>query len=144
MPANDFSIGRDVSLDLVDPVLGPQSWSIRTGWESTPEYRELTSDGLDGETRRDAVPNGHRLTMRLDRRDASVENYFAAREAAYFNGQVVPLVTITETIREIGGAVTQFRYTGISLRLTGSGSWGGTGPTTQTVEGFARRKIKVA
>lgn len=140
---NDFNIGRDVSLDIVDPVLGVQRFSIKTGWNSEPQYDEVNSKALDGLPRQDVIPNGHRLTMELDRSDPLVDNFFTTREAAYFNGQEVPLCTVTETIKERGGAVSVFRYTGVALRQDAS-AWRGNTPTTQRITGMARRKIKVA
>lgn len=140
--AKDFSVGRDVSLDVVDPVLGVIRFAIKTGWKSTPKYAEMKSKQLSGETLHDTVPDGHEVVFDLDRKDATVERYFAAREAAYFNGAEVPNVHITETIRERDGSITQFRYTGVSLKLDNAGTWAGNETTKQSVSGFASRKIQ--
>lgn len=141
--AKDFSIGRDVSLDVVDPLLGAIRFGIKTGWKSEPQWAEMKSKALDGVPLHDAAPDGHKLNFDLDRRDATVESYFAAREAAYFSGGELPQVMVTETIRERDGSVTAFRYTGISLKLTNAGTWAGNEVTKQAVEGFASRKVKL-
>lgn len=114
-----------------------------TGFESTPQYNDIESKALDGQPRFDTVPHGHRCTFSFDRADSSIDDYFTRREAAYFNGGVLPLVTITETITEVGGGITQWRYTGVSLKLTGGGAWRGDAITTQSIEATAARKIRV-
>lgn len=139
--ANDFSVGRDVSLDVVDPVLGVIRFAIKTGWKSTPKYVDVKSKPLSGEPLHDVIPDGHEVTFELDRKDATVENYFATREQTYFNGGEVPAVTIRETIRERGGVITQFIYTGVSLKLDNAGTWAGNETTKQSVSGFASRKV---
>lgn len=143
MPANEFNIGKDVKLDVVDPRRGLLRFSIVTGWEAAAQYDDLNSKGLDGKPRFDAIPNGWRLTLGLDRADPEVDNFFAEREELYFSGSIVPKVTITETITERRGGVSQFRYTDISLRLEGGGTWRGNAITTQSVVGMAARRIKV-
>lgn len=142
MPANSFNIGRDVSLDFVDPVLGPQRWAIKTGWEATPEYDEVSSKGLDGVSRHDAIPNGWRLQIDLDRGNGQLDAYFAQREAAYFNNEVVPLISVTETIQEVGGAVSVYRYTDC-VPQQGATGWRGNNTTTQRITLRARRRRKV-
>lgn len=138
-----YNIGRDVSLDINDPVNGLIRFSIRTGFEATPIYDELKSKALDGIPRNAAIPDGHRLAFQIDRANAAIDNYFAAKEARYFNGEADPNVTITETITEIDGSVTAWRYTDVALRLTGGGTWRGNAITTQAMEGMAAMKIKI-
>lgn len=141
--AKDFSVGRDVSLDVVDPVLGVIRFAIKSGWKSEPQWVDLKVKQLSGEPIHDTVPDGHSVTFDLERKDATVESYFAAREEAYFNGAELSNVQITETIKERNGSITQFRYTGVSLKLTGAGTWAGNETTKQTVTGFAARKRQI-
>lgn len=143
MPSNDFNIGRDVAIDFVDPELGPQRWSIKTGWEATPQFDQVSSKALDGVPRQDSIPNGWRLSIDMDRASGGMDAYVARREAAYFNGQIVPLITVTETIQEVGGSVSVYRYTGCSV-MPGATTWRGNDATKQRMELFARRRIKAA
>jgi hypothetical protein len=118
-------------------------FKLMTGFEWTPQFNDLESKALDGVPRFDTVPHGHRCTFTFDRASAEIDSYFASREANYFNGGVNPLVTITDTITEVDGGATQWRYTGVSLKLTAGGSWKGDSITTQTIEATASRKIRV-
>lgn len=124
--------------------MGLIRFSIRTGAEFTPIYDELKSKGLDGNPRNAVLPDGHRIMFQVDRAGPELDNYFAGREEAYFNGGIVPNVSITETITELSGAVSIFRYTDVALRLTSGGSWKGNAITTQTLEGIAARRRKIA
>lgn len=143
--ANEYSVGRDIKMDIQDPDRGIQRFSIQTGVDWVPQFTDLTSKGLDGVSRQDTVPNGHRLTFTFDRGDGRIDAYFADREENYFNGNENPLITITETVRNPnGGGISKYRYTGVSLKLTAGGTWRGDSITTQTIEAMASRKRRIA
>lgn len=142
MPANQFNVGRDVTLDIVDPVEGALRFQIKTGWTASPQYDDLESKALDGVPRFDNIPKGHKLTMTFDRADPNVDRYFANREARYFANQAYTLATITETIRNVGGSTSVYRYTGVSLKQAES-AWKGNSITTGQIEGMAARKIQI-
>ncbi len=144
MPANGFSIGRDVSLKINDPNQGLLKFSIKTGWSADPIFTELTSKGLDGTNRFADVPEGWTVKFDLDRGDARVDSYFAAQEASYFGGAVVPWVTIDEIITNPDLSKSLFRFTRIAMRLTNAGSWKSDAKVEQSISGRAQRRIQVA
>ncbi len=140
MADNDTNLGRDVVLNILDPRRGIQRFGLMTGFDGKPQYNQLESKGLDGVPRFRNVPHGHRLTFNFDRQDRSIDDYFAQAEEDYFNGAQMPQVSITETITELDGSVSQWIYTGVSLTLTDGGTWKGDAITTQSIEGMASRK----
>lgn len=142
--ANEFNVGRDATLNIIDPAQGPKRFKIRTGYDVQALYNDLMSKGLDGITRRDVVPDGWRLNFTFDRGDSQIDDYFAEREAVYFNGGNIPKLTITETIKEVGGRISQFRYTDITMKPANMGTWRGDAITTQSIEATASRRIKIA
>lgn len=144
MPANGFNIGRDLTLDIVDPANGVQRWRIITSSDFEPEYKELRSEAMDGTNRFAYLPAGHKLSFQFDRGDSSVDDYFVAREADYFNGVPIPACTITETITNPDSSVSQYRYSGVALKLTKRGNFKGDSIVTQTVDAMAARITKVA
>lgn len=144
MPVNGFNIGKDVTLDIVDAVQGPLRFKIKTRFEADPEYKDLRSEALDGVNRFGYVPAGHKLTFEFDRGDARVDDYFAARESDYFNGVVLPNVSVTETISNPDGSVSQYRYTDVALKLDKSGSFKSDSIVTQTISGMAARKVRIS
>lgn len=141
MPTGAFNVGRDITLDIVDPVQGALRFSLKTAFQSQPQFKQLESNALDGVPRFAALPAGHKLTFGFDRADPRIDNYFVGREAAYFAGQVLPNATITETITEVSGAVSKYRYTDVSLTLSDSGNYKGDSIVSQTIEGMASKKV---
>lgn len=144
MPANGYNIGRDVALDVVDPVQGVLRFKLITAFDHTPKYKSLESNALDGVPRFSELSAGHEVTFEFDRGSSLADDYFCAQELNYFNGVPSPSVSITETITEVNGAITQYRYTGVALSLAKGGSWKGDSIATQSIKGMAAFKVKVA
>lgn len=142
MPANGFSVGKDVTVDLV---IGGENvrFSLITGFMSSPEYAENTIEGLDGVTRHQTLPTCWKGSMDFERQGPEIDNYFAEKEAAYFQGFDLPSGTITETIQEPSGAVSQFRYEEAVLMLEDAGDKKGKDTIKQKVSFKASRRVKV-
>lgn len=144
MPANGYNIGRDLTLDIVDPVQGVLRFPLITSYKHTPKYKSLESNALDGIPRFSELPAGHELAVELDRASSRANDYFCATEVNYFNGVPNPQVSITETIVEVSGAVSQYRFTNCALSLADGGSWKGDGIVTQSIKVMASFKVKIA
>ena len=143
MPLNNFNIGKDVTYQVITPN-GPLSISLKTGFEAKPQYNKIHSKGMDGVNRAMYVPDGWEGTMKVDRQNSLIDDYFASQEAAYYAGQNLLSGTITETIREVNGAVSQYRYTGVVLSFDEAGNKTGDAKIEQTIGFFASQRIKVA
>lgn len=144
MPAQEFNIGRDVTLDIIDPVQGPLRFKLMTSFDGTPKYKSLESNPLDGVPRFAEIPAGHEIVFEFDRADSRADDYFCAQEENYFAGRAIPNASITETVTEVNGAISQYRYTGVALSLTKSGPWKGDSLVGQGIKGLASRKRKIA
>ena len=140
---NQFSIGRDAQLTIMSAT-GPLTFNIITGFDSKPSYKKLESDAIDGTKRVRNLPNGHSGGFKIDRADSSAEDYFLQQEANFFAGLNPDTVTITETITEGNGSVTQYQFTGVTLSLEDAGSWAGLEKVNQVIGFEASRKIKVS
>jgi hypothetical protein len=144
MPINDFSVGRDIAVDLYDAASKSiVSFNIRTGFGARQMTTEIKIKGLDGTTRYAYLPDGWGGTIDLERAGPDVEDYILGLEATYFAGQNVQANQITETISEPDGTITQYRYTGVMVRLPESGEWKGDASIKQRLEWVASRKVKV-
>lgn len=143
MPVNGYSVGRDVSLDIVGPN-GPLRFNQITKFSSKPDTTDHKIKGLDGVTRHVRFPDGWSGGFDIERRDSTLDDYFAQLEANYYGGLNEQPLTITETITEVSGAVTQYRYTEVLLRLDSAGDWAGDSVVSQKVSFMAARRIKVA
>lgn len=143
MPVNGFSVGRDVSLDLIG-ASGPLRFNLITGFQSKPDITDSKIKGLDGITRHVRFPDGWSGSFSIERQDSTVDDYFAQLEANYYAGLNEQPVTITETITEVSGAVTQYRYMNCLLKLDDAGSWEGDKSVKQKISFMAARRLKVA
>lgn len=141
--SGQFSVGKDVTLDIIGPS-GPLRFNILTGFQANPHYKSIDSKGLDGIDRYDDLPAGWSGSLSLDRSDSVVDDFFAQKEANYYSGLSSTAVTITETITEISGAVSQYRYTGVALTLQDAGSKSSDNKIPMKIGFRASRRLKVS
>ena len=126
MPINSFSVGKDVTLDFISPLTGGLvQFSNITAFESKQLTKELTSHGIDGIPRFADLPSGWDGSFMVDRFNEVFDLYISAVEAAYYAGQVLGANRIVETITENDGTISQFVYTGVSVRFPQVGRWRG-------------------
>jgi hypothetical protein len=143
MPVNSFSVGRDVALTVVTSY-GTLTFAGLTNFTSDPMTTDLKSKAIDGTPRFAFIPDGHKGSFMLDRLDPTVDNYWAQVETDYYNGVNLQAGTISEIITEADGSVTEWRYTGVILRLEKGGEWGGDKKVEQTISFEAAFKTKVS
>jgi hypothetical protein len=143
MPLNGFSVGRDISLDIIGPS-GPLRFNLITGFNSKPDITDQKIKGLDGITRHVRFPDGWSGSFDIARADSTIDDYFAQLEANYYAGLNEQPITITETITEVSGAVTQYRYLQVLLKLDDAGQWQGDQAVKQKLSFVAARRVKVA
>jgi hypothetical protein len=143
MPVNNFSVGKDVSLDIIGPT-GPVRFNLITGFTAKPDTSDAKVKGLDGVTRHVLFPDGWIGSFDIERQDSGIDDYFAQLEANFYAGLNQSSVTLMETITEVSGAVTQYRFTGVLLKLEDAGDWKGDATVKQRIAFMASRRIKVA
>ncbi|WP_234775175.1 hypothetical protein [Paraburkholderia tropica] len=145
MAANTFNIGRDgLQLTTFDATLGQVQFNGLTGFTAKPRYKKLESEGADGVTRFRNVPNGHEGTFEIDRVDSSAEAYFAQKESNFFAQYPPSQSTITQTVTELDGTVTQWQYTNVEMALENAGDWKALDKVPLQVSWSASKKIQVA
>lgn len=142
MPVNGFSVGRDVVLDIVTPT-GTLGLNLLTGFDSKPDVMEHKVKGLDGLVRPVLFHDGWMGSFEIERADSALDDYWAQLEANYFSGLNSPSLTITETITEVSGATTQYRYEGVQLKLVDAGAWKGDSTVRMKLDFLAARRRKV-
>ncbi len=143
MPANNLTTGRDLTFVLVGPY-GTVRFSQVTDYSVKRESSKLSSKGLDGYTRRANVPDGYTISIKIDRSDATLDRLFARLDADYYAGVNIQGGTVVETIKELDGSVSQFRYEGVVLDLESAGDYKGDSFVSQSLGLMAERKIQVS
>lgn len=115
----------------------------RTGFSAEPIYKNINSEPLNGPPIFAEAPNGWKGTFDFDRTDPKIDIYFANFEAAYWAGGNPLDGSITQTIVEKDGSVTQFVYTGVAMKLTQAGQWKAAEKVTMRVEWMASTRNRV-
>lgn len=145
MPINNQTIGKDVSVNIVTSTgnftIPP---AAITKFDATPDTSTERRKGLDGISRFAVYPDGWKGSLEIDRFDSTVDDYWAQYESDYYAGRNLQPATITETIQEPSGAITQYRYTGVLFDLKDIGAREPDKIIKQKVDFVASRRIKVA
>ncbi|AYM76900.1 hypothetical protein D9M09_14655 [Janthinobacterium agaricidamnosum] len=143
MPLNGYSVGRDLSLDIIGPN-GPINLNQIVGFTAKPDVTDKKIKGLDGITRHLRFPDGWSGSFDLERQNNVVDDYFSTLEANYYAGLNESPATITETIQEVDGSISQYRFLQVLLTLEDPGSFKGDDTVRQKVRFVAARRVKVS
>ncbi len=143
MPMNGFSVGRDVTIDLFGSLGAVERFNLITQFEKKQNTTRITIKGMDGKNRYLELPEGWEGSMSITRGDRRVDDYFANLEDQYYDGGDIQEASITETIQEPGGGISQWRYEGVMLKLDDGGTAKGDAEMTQKISFCATRRRKV-
>lgn len=139
-----FNTGHDVAFEMVDPDTGiALSIPIKTGWDKKQRTEQVKSRPLNGPPLFEEDPDGWEGTADLDRSNAVVDDLFARREQQFYDGGTNRQFTFLETIQEVGGGYTQYRYTGVAIKLDDAGRAERGKTVAQKISWTAGRRIKV-
>lgn len=143
MPLNNYSVGRDVTLTLVTSS-GVLNLNQITGFQSKQDTIEQKIKGLDGITRYLRFFDAWSGSFTLERQDSTLDDYFSQLEANYYAGLSESPVSITQSIQEVSGAITQYRYVGVLLKFDDAGEYAGDKSVKQSLSFVASRRIKIS
>ena len=143
MPLNSYTVGRDLSLDITGPN-GPLVLNQIVGFMSKPDITDQKIKGMDGITRHLRFPDGWSGSFEIERQDSTVDDYWSQLEANYYAGLNELPVTITETVQEVNGSISQYRYLQVLLTIEDAGSYKGDASVHQKVRFVAARRVKVS
>jgi len=144
MPVNGYTVGKDYSLEIILP--GGQPLILRkiTNFKKKQEVIEDKRRGINGVREIVRFFDGWSGSFALDRADGTLDDYFAALEAGFYAGLPEQPVSLTETIQENSGAISQYRLTNMLLTLDDAGDVAGDKVVTQSVTFTASRRLKIA
>jgi hypothetical protein len=144
MPMNGYNIGRDVTLSIVTAGNGTLNFNKITGFQSKQNSTDQEIPRLDGITDILRFYKPWTGSFTIERQDAVLDNYFAQLEANFYIGAVENGVSITETIQEVSGALTQWRFQNVLLKYDDAGDYRSDKSVSQAVSFLASRRIKIA
>ena len=143
MPANSYSIGRDLTFVLVGPY-GTVTIDGITEYTAKPMFNDLKHNGIDGVVRHAEIPQGWEVSIKLDRQTPGIDALFARLEADYHAGVNITGGTLVETKTETNGSVSQFRYEDVVLKLDDAGTWKSDSFVGMSLTGYAARRKQIA
>jgi hypothetical protein len=143
MPAG-ISVGKDIVVQFSDTQNGIITVNRVKNWTSKQKMAARESVALDGLNRHINIPIGWEGSFEMERVSPAVDQYLYSLEQAYLNGQKIPSITITETITEANGAVSQYQYINVVIQLDSSGDWKGDDYVTQKVTFMAGQRNQLA
>jgi hypothetical protein len=132
--------GIDNKVSFIDPVNGVL---LFTYVESFMSEEDATIDKLvqmNGVVSHPKFHQGWRGSFVTQRNNPVLDRYFALQEAGYYQSVGQFPVTITQTITENTGVITQLQFTDGVLKLDDAGDYTGTSIVKQRVSFMAFRK----
>lgn len=140
MPMNNYSIGLDVSVDIIGSFGSVQRFANVTHFDSKQETKQIKIVGINGRIDLLEIPNGWNGSIEIDRRNQVLDQYIALFEENYYNGVNILSASITQTIKEADGSRTQFSYTGVMFKMSDAGAWKGDEIVKQKLDWVAGRR----
>ncbi len=142
MPQNGYSVGRDITLNVMTPN-GPLTINKITGFSTKQEVSKSKVKRLDGVTDSLRFFDVWSGSFDVERQDSIVEDYFIQLEANYFAGLNETPATALETITNPDGSMSQYRYERLMLSLDNAGDWKGDSSVKMSLAFEASRKKAV-
>lgn len=143
MPANGLNTGIDVKITFTD-ASGVQNFAILESFSASENANAPEHVAIDGTTRFPKFHLGWKGTFVYQRNSNVLDQYIALQESQYYLGADQLPGTITETITENDGTVSQYTYSNVVLILEDAGTWTGTDIVKQTFSFMASRKQQLA
>lgn len=143
MPQGNYSIGRDIGLTIVTSD-GPLTLNTITSFKSKSDDSVQKLVLISGITDHLRFFQGWSGSFDIERASAVLDQYFALTEDRYFRGIRERYASITETIQEVNGSISQFRYPGTILSFSDAGDFAGDKSVKQSMSFVSRRRIQIA
>lgn len=123
MPLDGYSVGRDITVSIVRNGTNFNLQQL-AHFDSRQIMKE---DGVDdlttGYEHQIAIPQRWEGTIMFNRMDASLDNFIAAYEQAYYSGQNIQNATMVASIGEPSGAVRKYKFLGVTFVMEEAGKW---------------------
>lgn len=139
---NGYNVGSDTVLTVMSQgqILASQ---ILTHFNAKQMTTRLKSVGIDGVNRYRDLEEGWEGDLQYDRADASLDAFFAAKEAGRYSGLQPPTITITENTTNVDGSVTIMRYDGVTMKFDDIGDRSGDAKVDEKISYACSRRIQV-
>lgn len=137
-----FSVGRDTQLVVIGPA-GRIDFTYVTSFESRQLTQSVRVDRLDGTHMGTELPKGWEGSFEIERGSSTVDDFIAAAEQQYFNGNTVNSGSMYQYVTETDGSTSTYQYDSVVFRLSNAGIWKGDSSVKQKLEFFAVRRRRI-
>jgi len=131
MPANTLSTGIDLTLSFTDSN-GTQNFMSLESFEESSMATMNEKVQMDGITLFPKFHLGWTGNLTYLRTSDALDRYIALQEAEFRLGIDQRPATITKTVKEANGSLSQYIYGNVVISITNGGRWSGTDVVTQT------------
>lgn len=142
MPQNGLSVGSDARFDIITPA-GLLTLPTLETFDAKKITKKTKVRPLHGVPINLQFPDGWEGTFQVARADSTLDDFFAAQEAAQLAGANIGNGTIHQTIVEVNGSTSQYMFTNVELYLEDAGSFQSVSEVKQHVSFVASQRIKV-
>lgn len=143
MPVNGLTSGIDSKITFTDAD-GVQKFAILESFHSSENADAPEQVAMDGSTRFPKFHKGWKGSFVFERTSDVLDRYIALQESAYYQGIDQKPGTITQTITNVDGSVSQYSFSNVVLILENAGDYTGTDIVKQTFSWMASRKQQLA
>ena len=142
MPQSGISVGSDARFDILTPT-GALSLPTLLSFDAKKITHKTKINPLNGLPINLQFNDGWEGSFDVARADGTLDDYFAAMEAAQYAGANIAAGTIHQTITNPDGTVSQYMFTGVQLYYDDAGSYKALADVTQRVSFLAQGRQKV-
>ena len=89
------------------------------------------------------LPKGWEGSFEIERGSSAVDDFIAAAEQQYYNGNTVNSGTMYQYVTETDGSTSTYQYDSVVFRLSNAGIWKGDSSVKQKLEFFAVRRRRI-
>lgn len=142
MPQSGINVGSDARFDIVTPT-GTLSLPTLLSFEAKKITHKTKVNPLNGLPINLQFNDGWEGTFEVARADGTIDDYFAAVEAAQAAGANLAAGTIHQTITNPDGSTSQYMFTGVQLYYDDAGTYHALNDVKQKVSFLAQGRQKV-
>jgi hypothetical protein len=143
MPGQDgLTSGISSTTNWTD-INGNQKFEILESFTFKENSDVKDETAIDGKTRHPLFLFGWTGSAVFQRGSNFIDTYFANRERNYYLGGDQINLTVTQTIKEVNGSISQYQFTGLILQMDDGGMYSGTEIVKQTLSWKCSRRLKL-
>ena len=142
MPLDGLTSGIDNKITITD-LNGVQQFAILENFTAKEDAPVDKVVAMDGNVRHPKFHQGWSGSFTIERNGPFQDAYFAQQEASYYLGADQIPATITQTITENNGTVSQWQFSQVVLTFEDAGNYSGTEIVKQNVSFMASRRFQL-